>query len=385
MDSNQKKYDEITEQLSQFPSFTDRRDKEAIRQQIFAKMKQNEPTKQYKPRKRWIPLVSTLLATTVLVFISFLYYTNTNVLKENSTQQDAMEYATEEETLIEKSADQENSAQPNGHMESSNQMGMFVQQTNEQSMVIHGATSDPQLQFVIPVSFIAPEGKSKETYYNQLETYLQEYVPVSSNYLFKGVSFKLDEGNKELILELPKNFSISEGSTVPNMFEDQLRSMFSPYGIETAVFNNQEGIDFGQFGTIHELALTKTKTAYKLYSDEQNNLLVEVPLDEYTTIEEALAEMQIGEEDYNVFPTVPGEIEFSIVTRGEQLDISLDNEVAIEDSRTGTIMVEAILMTAKSFGYDLVKVNNISGDRVGYYDVSEPLRVPDAVNPIKLH
>jgi hypothetical protein len=161
--------------------------------------------------------------------------------------------------------------------------------------------------------------------------------------------------------------------------------MFSPYGIETAVFNNHEGIDFGQFGTIHELALTKTKTAYKLYSDEQNNLLVEVPLDEYTTIEEALAEMQIGEEDYNVFPTVPDELEFSVVTRGEQLDISLDNEVAIEDSRTGTIMVEAILMTAKSFGYDFVKLNNISGDRVGYYDVSEPLQVPDAVNPIMLH
>lgn len=383
MDSNQQKYDEITEQLSQFPTFTDRRDKETIRQQIFAQMKQDEPTKQYKHRKRWIPLASTLLATTVLVFISFLYYSNTDVLKENSTQQDAM--VTEEETLIEKRADQENGAQSNGNLEPSNQMGMFVQQTNEQSIVIHGATSDPQLQFVIPVSFIAPNDKSKEMYYNQLETYIQEHVPLRSNYLFKGISFKLDEGNKKVILELPKDFSISEGSTVPNMFEDQLRSMFSPYGIEKAVFNNNEGIDFGQFGTIHELALNKTKTAYKLYSDEQNNLLVEVPLDEYTTIEEALAEMQIGEEDYNVFPTVPGEMEFSVVTQGEQLDISIDNEVTIEDSRTGTIMVEAILMTAKSFGYNFVKINNISGDRVGYYDVSEPLRVPDAVNPIMLH
>ncbi|WP_042223561.1 hypothetical protein [Oceanobacillus manasiensis] len=385
MQSKEQKYRDISEQLSQMPPVSDPRAKEDVKQQILSQFNQEERKRDKKSnRNRWVPLLSTLLATAILIFVSFLFYNNYNIPQNDVAESgDSMRYASEEEAAIEESAEQESTTQSDETMEANN-TGMFVQQKTDQSTVVHGATSDPQLQYVIPISFIVPEQNDKEIYYNELESYITEHVLTTSTYLFKGVTFEINEENNEVILDLPKGFNVSEGSTVPNMFEDQLSAMFTPYGIQKAVFKNPGGVDLGQFGKITELPLTKTKTAYKLYSNDQDNLLVELPLKEYTTIEEAFMEMQNGDEDFDVFSTIPKDLDFSVAEHDTQLEITINNDVTNTNVRTSTIMVEAILMTAKSYGYELVKFHTNSGDELGYYDVSEVLQVPESVNPIML-
>ncbi|WP_404453223.1 hypothetical protein [Oceanobacillus kapialis] len=386
MPSDQQKYDKLTEQLSEMPQVKDQREKEEIRQQIYAKIHQNKTHFKPPKRKRWIPITSTVLAVSVLIFLSFLFSNGNflqNNLMESSQQQDTATYTAENEAFHEESSTAEGEMNTEQGSMAGN-AGMFVQHTDDHSTIIHAVTSDPQLQYVIPVSFIVPAQETKEKYYNELESYMNKHVPVVPNYLFKGATFEIDEQNKQVNVALPDDFSLGGGSSVANMFEDQLSTMFTPYGLEKVVFTNPAGISLGQFGTIQELPLNKKNTAYKLYSNENVNMLVQVPLDEYTTIEQALTEMKSGDQSYHVFPTIPEEVEFSIVGQEEQLEITIENAFNFQDNRTATIMVESILMTANSFGYDTVKFSNVPDDNLGYYDLSEPLQVPDAVNPIML-
>ncbi|UOK56899.1 hypothetical protein MGI18_19400 [Bacillus sp. OVS6] len=48
-------------------------------------------------------------------------------------------------------------------------------------------------------------------------------------------------------------------------------------------------------------------------------------------------------------------------------------------------MLEAILMTAKEFGYENVKFEGINVDRVGDMNVTEAVPVPFSPNPVELN
>lgn len=64
--------------------------------------------------------------------------------------------------------------------------------------------------------------------------------------------------------------------------------------------------------------------------------------------------------------------------------LSIENSLEKHSIQELLTMVEAILMTAKSFGFDSVKFENMSIQQIGNYDLNNPIKDPNGVNPIVL-
>jgi hypothetical protein len=93
--------------------------------------------------------------------------------------------------------------------------------------------------------------------------------------------------------------------------------------------------------------------------------------------------MKKAQKPLNIYPTIPEDIQFRLTTLDDQLFITPDNDQVFQDEQRALIMIEAILMTAKSFGYEFVTFNHVSTiDQIGPYQFSEPIEVPEAVNPV---
>ncbi len=367
--------EELIKKLKQLPKVEDHGDKDELFQRISTQMNEKMPHKNNK----LVPVFSTVIAV-LLVFaiIPVLINQSMSETSVNDSTENADEESSHEiEMFVERDADQK------GQLFDTQVESYVFQHTDDDSTAVYGAVTDEQLQTIIPVTIIIPENVDLETHYNQLDQYLDENDWGVNQYLFNGANFELDIDNHEIGIRLPDDFSLGEGSANPTMFENILTTMFTPYQIEKVIFG--EELDLGSIGVVSELPLQdQEKVNYKIFQADQQyrKFLVPAKVEDNVTIEEAIQDMKKGQASFNIYPTIPEDVQFSFTTVGEELIITLDHDQVFANEQKATIMIEAILMTAKSFGYELVTFNETSVDQVGPYRLSEPLTIPEAINPI---
>lgn len=368
--------EQLITKLKKLPKVKDHRDKDELFQRISAQMNKKEPRKHY----RLAPIFSTIVA---LILIFTIVPTLINLDMSDTSSNDSAKNFTQESShemdMIAEESDEEQEAQV-----FDNQIESYViQNINNDSTVIYGAVSDDQIQTVIPFTIVIPETVDLNEQYNQLGQYLNENDWGVNEYLFNDVNFDLDLVNHEVRMQVPSDFSIGDGSSNAYIFNEVLTAMFTPYQIDKVVF--EEEIDLGSIGNISELDLQKSeKEMYKVFqaNQEQRKFLVPIHVEEDVTIEEALEDMRSGQESFHIYPAISEDVHFSITTSDQELILNLDKDLVFEDEQEATVMIEAILMTAKSFGYESVTFNNTSIDQVGPYQLSKSIEVPEAINPI---
>lgn len=368
---------QLIDKLEQLPKVEDHRDKDELFRRVSAQMNEKKPHKNYK----LAPILSTLIVVLLIfVIIPVLINLGMSETSVNDSAENAVEESSHkmETTLEQSDADQKNVQVFDDQIES-----YVLQDNDENSTIIYSAVTDDELQTIIPVTIIIPAIENLTTHYNKMYQYLDETDWGVNQYLFNDVKFNLDLDNHEVEMQIPDHFSLGDGSANAHMFAEILTTMFTPYQIEKVSFG--EEINLGSIGDISELPLYKhEKESYKVFQADENKrkFLIPIKIEDNVTIEEAFEDMKKGQASFNIKPTIPEDAQFSLTATDRELVITSDHDQIFEDEQKATIMIEAILMTAKSFGFELVTFNNISINQIGPYQLSESLEVPEAINPI---
>ncbi|RKQ37693.1 hypothetical protein [Oceanobacillus halophilus] len=397
MKHNEWNVEEIKEQLKRLPNIEDSRDKNILYQRISSDLKNGNDNHNRRKLNKLLPILGSVVA---ILLIGIIPLTLNNTSFTNS-EQDSMYHtqSAEDSTLDKESTAQEKNAQKFDTEEEQGESSAPVPEENiilqmnhnqlirnslkENEKIIYGAISDEQFQYAIPVTFIIPKAENLSEHYNKLEDYLSEEGLITDYYMLEDVSYNILTSNQEVEINLPDNFSVNS-SAQAYMFEKLIEAMFVPMGLKKATFHsaNSEGVELGPYGQLKEMSLDhESKESYKLYSDD---FLVPIPHEEESTVNDAILEMKRSQEEFDIIQTIPNEIDFDIKSSGNELELIFDGDIKEPDNQQLIIMIEAILMTAKSYGYNLVQFQNMPLDQVGSYNLSQPLKVPEAVNPYEI-
>lgn len=397
-DQDQNDQREIIDKLKGLPQIQDTRNKK----EVFSQISSHPDLKRRKinRKKKWMPIVSATAAALFLILLLPVFFnTDTRQISEEDSMNEAYDMPMDETSENHSYEQEQESAgqeinresapaeQENSQMETVNE-SLVVHHVSQDQNIYFAGIPDLQAQYVIPIAFINSGERDLQGFYNNMDEYLGELNSDTGEYLFENVEFEIDHSSYEVAMALPNDFSLNGSAATANMFEKILSEMFRPYGTEKVTIHtdNGEPAEFDPFGDIDEMQLQEmTPSGYKLYELGNTKMLIQIPHNDQTSIEEAIQGMKEDEAELHVFKTVPEDIQFTIEQENNQLNFRFSEDTDFTEGRDSLDMIEAVLMTAKSYGYKQVKFENTEQQHIGPYNLTEPLPVPEAVNPIYLN
>ncbi|MDR4226186.1 sigma-X negative effector [Bacillus mojavensis] len=357
--------EQIKELLSQLPAVKDHRSP----QDIYKRLSMVKRKK--KPPVKWIGPVCAAAAAVYIAFIISPHFFDQAEPQKEAVKENAI---TKTET-----ADSQKAA-PLLDQTS------FVVSEKEQSNYITVAFADADTSTIVPISI-------KKTNSNQN---IQDVLFASdqSGYLDHAVTIpsfmdevKVTEKQKELRIQVNENIdvdSLKDAKLLKKLLKETMK--WSPYErVKFSTDQNGAGAKVGSYGTLTEIPVhTQTNKAYYLYHNEDGQDFLVPSEKTFQTIKEAVKEMETNSKPDTEPVIHAGDIK-SITEKHKHLYIHFSKNSAVEDSITGILMLEGLLLTAKEFGFTEVTFTETRSNKIGKYDVSDPIPVPVAPNPISLN
>ncbi|GGB33741.1 hypothetical protein GCM10011409_08960 [Lentibacillus populi] len=323
MKSSKKDDQHLQDLLKQLPYISDTTDKDELLARISQKPAEKDSPKR-KRNTRHIPVFVSLLTTIIiLVIVPFALYSSS---------------PTEEKSSYNEASDQATSVESGQHGDES---GMVAEE------------------------FATEQGSPKTLSDKPLESHVLQNKGEKS-IMYGTIQATIGNNVIPLALVLPET---QEGIGL-DVVKDYLQEQ-------------KWGIDAETFQTAAQPVTDKASYYLFRAPGADRGFLIPIVLDTQTSIAAALNEMKQNREASHVYRTIPTEIQFSVSTEN-QLEITLSNNAALPNTQEGITMIDAILMTAKSFGYASVTFHNTKVNQIGDYDLSKPIKVPKAVNPITI-
>lgn len=264
----------------------------------------------------------------------------------------------------------------------------FVIRNEESDRTVTVAFPDKGSKTIVPLSV---EGNSNENKVGQindiLETVNHEELGLNVNPL-KGVQMNISGDNSdEVIVNVEDPHTITsfiDKASFYKLMSESLRWQ----GVREVKFytNGKPGIEFDDHKKIEHMKLKQIENkGYFIFEVGHKSKKLLVPSsDPYDSILDALTAMKKDISTENLKPSILKNISnIEVNTNGKQVNIMFKDASSFEDSEPYIMMLEAILLTAKDFGYESVKFNGIGIDHVGQMDVTKPINVPYSPNPIK--
>jgi hypothetical protein len=260
-----------------------------------------------------------------------------------------------------------------------------VREVPEQTELIVTAIPDENAQVVVPISFLASKSENRLERLNAIEDMLDEEQWGLSTYFLEDVSFKEDEKEPStVIINVPKGY-LNQGSALDVLFIGGLQQMFSPMGYEQMKFmtDGNPGIEAGNYGRMTNLAVEGEQQGYFVYQKGEQYPKFLTPVStEGASIEEIIEQMEQGRKDLGLLPSILEAQIKNIKENNRVLTISFNGETDMEQNEQNVLMIEAILLTAKSFGYSQVEFQGTGTEQIGTYNLTQPIDVPISVNPM---
>ena len=362
---------QIIDLLENLPKHNDERSKEEIYEQIALQFSE----KPHNKKKKFIPYFSVAAILLCLLSLPFLFH--------NATEQSSMERrnATEEASLDMESETFHDSAQQHEESESFGEREQqeaslitedVLTEVPADKEIIHFAIHDETMQYIIPLTFLVPEEANMESYYTKLDEILEIYQLYPENFLLKDIEFAIDFDTKQAVLTGQNRLLKATGSS--DLLSHLLSEMFLPYGIDKVRIVNE----LNEREQIIDLSSHRTQRAsYLLY--EENYIIV--PQDHDTTVREAMLALKEMQRDASINSVMDENIEFTVEDADETVIVEFAEETIQEEDVTKQ-MIEAILLTAKSYGYEDVQFIHLPIKQLRNYHFDNPIPVPVAVNVI---
>ncbi|WP_078545999.1 hypothetical protein [Litchfieldia alkalitelluris] len=403
--------DEQLEQLlTQMPPMKDNRNPQEIYQNISLQVKKKRKT-------TWVvPSIAAAAALILFFVLSPSLFNNLNSGLESSESSSDQERVAElsvgdqgdEEAGI-ASIKEEDSAKNVGEEE------MTIMQEPSKTHLVNeeDLVNQTLLTFTVPVfagQFYTTVSVLTE---NDGQTSVQKYnetLPLLNNLLLEkqaiwGIEpFAVDylrfseetdsNGMKNVIVDIPSetntaSFSSAEAGVFDATMTNSFRWLTEDYNHVVYMKDGKIGAEIGQSGFVTDsLEIEKNRKLGYFYlkneGSEQSFLIYS--MSPYKTIEEAFTAMRNPEGlgDFSLEPSIPTEAMFYLKEDEQGENLTVTFESPIEDNEHYQIAFEAILLTAKEFGFKTVTFEG-NMDRVGNVILGERTTVPVAPNPIVLN
>ncbi|WP_102345733.1 GerMN domain-containing protein [Bacillus sp. Marseille-P3661] len=396
---------QLEELLKNMPRITDRQDPDELFARISSRLQEEELADEVKSkktltkRKPWIlPVIASIAAIILIALVSpsFLYNQESSMEKTGIERNND----TASQSTVEPDLPQEQF----GIMSAEENMGMLrmappesrvINVANDNEEVITIALPDKNAQFVVPISFQIPkDDTSRLSKVENIYEYLHEDEWGLSSYILTNTSLAEEEvsgGIKKVILDVPADHPYGNGSAMENIFLATIKETFSQldYDLVELRTAGQPGIMLGNYGEIKELQIDneEEKDAYFIYQPFESNYIYLVPLKQTVdNFKQAIETMKVPVEiDSQLRPAISDDINFENVETDDSTNtatVEFSSGSQLKNDVNDILMIEAILMTAKEYGYTNVEFKNSPADSIGPYLLTEPIQVPLAVNPM---
>ncbi|PLR99786.1 negative regulator of sigma-X activity [Bacillus sp. T33-2] len=394
---------QIEELLRQMPKIEDKRDPRDIYLNIARKVEKRK-------RAAWVfPGVATAAAL-LLIFILSSNYMSWNDSaydrsgnKSSSSSEAKMDVAVKEEAEPEngqsqKSAEPEQATTLDASGKGNNEAALKTAEPNYEPTAVYQEDlvendvityhlPDTMGQVEVPVSVLVPkvENKSSFALFEETMTKIDEVKWGLGEYYPLNARISYDDAQKTVKVDVPADHKYGLGSpelTLP----DTLNNTLEPLGVEKISFftAGKQGIDLGHLGEITDVPVTRDKGrhAYFLFIVEGNERPYIVPTPEqFETVGNAFIKMNADQLNYSLTASIPPEIkldESNVSVNGKTLTIRFPDRTQLTDDFTYSL--EAILLTAKNFGFEAVKFENAGTEKIGPFNLNNEVDVPEAPN-----
>jgi hypothetical protein len=387
--NNSRKDDELIKILRQFPSIEDKRSMEEVYLRLQSK-KENTRKHHLRNKKFLWPSIATIA---VLFLSLFLVITQYNQQKENKGTPDKFEIAQDDSSnqTNEQKAELFHSFEDDSNFESNNKRlyqekhAIYKNDVHEEDFVVTIGIPDTDVMNIVPISVIVNKDRGSHwiDYYNYVyENIDEEELGLYDYYPYKGT---LKKENNQITLDLLADHQYDSGTSKEEIFFKSL-NFFKYQNVDT-IFLKEEanpGVNFSHTGKIYEYQINNTQSGYLIYSTNNYTYFTPSP-NEYESIEDALLDMKKENQIYNLHPSIPNQFNFTVdVSNTEQLVLIFHNNVHLKENHETIRMIEAILLTAKEYGFDTVQFKNTNVKNIGPFDLEHPIQVPIAPNPVQM-
>jgi hypothetical protein len=382
--------DELKNLLRNLPTITDKRTPDEIYRKVQLKQERK------KRKLNWIPLATAAVALFLLSILgaSWIKESNNSSSSESSSDQSISDiYRSNKEDNTEQSKIQEENHVASEAKDSSNQemtsdvqlAPVYSYDDESESLVTVALPDKRNVNYTVPITLIVDKFADKdrgEEMVDAIKTINEDMLGLSE--------FRLDaritsgESSKTVNIDFPENSLLLTNDT---MFFQLIHASLKFQDIERITYttDGKEGATFSHGGYLTEEMIDKQENrTYYLYQYNQTTPAWLVPSTEnYNTITEALEAAKNVQSGDGIYPSISDQVSWIDINEdNETLSIIFDDRNGLTDSDVTLRALEAILFTAKDFGYRAVKFENTGIDAVGPLNLTEPVLVPVAPNKI---
>ncbi|WP_240253489.1 hypothetical protein [Fredinandcohnia quinoae] len=405
--------DQLEQLLTQMPQIKDSQNPHEIYQNISYKIKKTK-------KKRWIvpSLATAAVALLLLLLVPPLMNDQTrDIASENDTADQSAELE-EAKTMIQKDEnieiskkmdsgeDKDNKSEAKIAKYSEEQQEYVVRHIEEdETLLTYGVTLE-EVSFPTIVSIIVKSDG------NNIIEQFEKHIPQFNELIRTHITWGIDEfptryfsdftevtspaGTKIIRIDIPSELETGSFTSAESFSFNIALNSFNLLGAdyEQVEFfqSDKQGIARGQTGIIEDsIEVQKgNKKAYLYYKKEGSDYKVLAQtFNSFETIQDAIERMKGQQEgewqqegDY-YHATIPDSASIKEINpEGSSLEIVFDENANLGNNDTCILMLDAIMMTAKEFGYETVTFNG-GIEQIGDVTFGKPEPVPLAPNPIK--
>ncbi|MGF3103497.1 hypothetical protein [Rossellomorea sp. DUT-2] len=379
-------------------------------QSIYAKMERKNK-KTFIAFNRFIPTVAALAAIFIMVMLAptVLNQFNENSMEKSemkstessdgdsatNTAQDSLAKSDDKSEMIhdtdknQMTADKDHSELSMAETEkdlqptTAERLSLYEEDLEGQDYYSYGLVSPEAVP--VPISIVDRPADGEEGWLTRHEEIagelpegewgMEDFLPL------KG---KFTLGENKVIFTLDPEHSYSGASAVEYAFYHSLLYSFQHKGLNEVVLQEQDGSvpEFSSTGEFSKIDLNEdVHTAYYLYSPNGRERFLVPDNINRGNVKESIQAMKSSET--GLFQSViPKNINISVTESDEYLTINFLNELDIEtlDNETAMEMIEGILLTSKSSGYERVQFENIKQESWNGFKFNEPIETPISPN-----
>lgn len=379
----------LEELLRQMPKVTDNRDPRDLYHQISVKVKG-------KKRSRWLVPSFASAAALILIFIlaprlSGLYHS----FNLNSGQESKSLQRSEDQTVsLKMEQDKRNQSEDilQNKKQEMTKTAVYKEDLPGKDLLIYGIPDTNALN-IAPIGVLVKKENSKRWFEQLVETMpklseekwgLSEYFPLNGTLTYNSEQ-------KEVNIDLPSNHQYGWGSANEGLFEQSLKTSFenrSEVNRITFTTAHEPGVFLGN-NELLQIDLTTDKDGAHpyllLYTGNLERPLLVPKVESAPSLEAAFAEMRKEIPIQGLKASIPKEFQFDeVVSNNSTLTIFFRKGIVIPQTPEMMYGLEAILLTAKDFGFTTVEIKNESADNIGPFRLNQVIEVPIAPNKLEI-
>jgi hypothetical protein len=237
---------------------------------------------------------------------------------------------------------------------------------------------DDQAQLAIPVSFVTKPGHYLEKVNEQVKKFDPQAAGLSESPLKRA---SITEEEETVIIDWPaSSIHEAEEPLLKNLIALTFSNEQQKYKVEFRT-NGKPGYEFPRFGTVEAWDLKVPGAPHFRYDAPTTDTFI---ISLFSTgleaddlppkLEDALDVMD-EEQERGLKPLLPKDLQLEVVETGEHsVQIAFPDTFKLSEEDTEDLMmIDAILLTAESYGFDSITFKNTGLDSIGPYQLNEPI------------